>query len=48
MKNNDFDFISSKFDEEKITAPKSLSAENTVKNFDKKNVSNIVKIKGFN
>lgn len=42
--NNDFEFISSKFEEENVTAPESLSAEELVQNFDKKNVSNIVKL----
>ena len=46
MKNNDFDFIASKFEEENVKAPESLSAENVVKKFDEKSVNNIVKIKG--
>ena len=45
MKNNDFDFIASAFEEENIKAPESLSAENVIKKFDSKNVNNIVKIK---
>ncbi len=44
MNNNDFEFISSKFEEEGIKAPESLSAENIINGFDKKNVNNIVKI----
>lgn len=45
MKNNDFDFISSKFDEENIKAPENLSAERITENFDKKNTTSLVKFK---
>ena len=45
MKNNDFEFISSKFEEENVKAPESLSAERITERFDSKSVSNIVKIK---